>query len=133
MLLLSETVQTVHKRIPGVFGVLIVDAQVNGLHRANLLAHSAENAPELVDLVDDGISIPLVVFSTHQTDAVGGADGGAEAASYTLGPSVCMNLHPMSPPPTGRELRSFLRVLEGDLIGIHKMLEGQGHSLEGGT
>ena len=133
MVLLHEAVQIVHEPVPGIFSVLEMDPNVDGLDGAYLLAHAAEDAPELVDFVNDGVAIPLVVLSTHQTDAVGWADGGAKTAGYTLRPAVGMHLHPMSPPPSGGKFRSFLRVLEGDLIGIHKMLEGQGHSLKGGT
>ena len=133
MILLHEAVQVVHEPLPGVFSVLEVNPEVDRFYRADLLAHPAEDAPELVDLVDNGIPVPLVVFSPHEADAIGGTDGGAKAAGHTLRPSIGMDIHAMSSPPTGREGRSFLRVLEGDLIGINKMLEGQGHSLEGGT
>ncbi len=133
MVLLHETIQIVNESVPGVLRVLEVDPDVNGLHRAYLLAHPAEDATELVDLVHDGVPIPLVVFPADKTDAVGGADGGAQTAGHALRPTVGMNLHAMRSPPTRGEIRPFLGVLEGDLVGIYKMLEGQGHSLEGGT
>ena len=71
MVLFHEPVQIVDETIPGVFSVLEVHAHVNGFHRANFLTHSAEDAPELVDLVDDGISIALIVFSTYKADTIG--------------------------------------------------------------
>jgi len=61
MVLLHEAVQAVHEPLPGILGILEVDTHMNGFHGADLLAHPAEDAPELVDLVDDGIPIPLVV------------------------------------------------------------------------
>lgn len=133
MVLLHKAVKIVNEPVPGVLSVLEVNPYVYSLYRAYLLAHPAENAPELVDLVDSGVPVPLVVFSPDQADAVGGANGGAKAAGHALRPAVGMNLHAMGSPPPGGESRPLLRVLERDLIGIYKMLEGQGHSLEGGT
>ena len=77
MVLLHEAVQIVNEPVPGVLRVLEVYPDVNGLDGAHLLAHPAEDAPELVDLVNDGVPVPLVVFPPHEADAVGGADRGA--------------------------------------------------------
>ena len=70
MVLLHEPVQVVHEPISGIFGVLEMDPYMDRLHRADLLAHATEDAPEFVDLVDDGVSVPLVILPTHQPDAV---------------------------------------------------------------
>ena len=83
MVLLHEAVQVVNEPIPGVFRVLEVNPEVDGFYRADLLAHPTEDAPELVDLVDNGIPVPLVVFSPHEAEAVGGADGGAKHEDTT--------------------------------------------------
>ena len=102
MILFHEPVQVIDEPVSGVFGVFVVDPDVNGLHRANLLTHSAEDAAELINLVDDGIPIPLIVFASHKADTVGGTDGGAKAAGDALRPPVCVNLHPMRSPPVRR-------------------------------
>jgi len=133
MFLFHEPVQVVDEPVPSVLGVFEVNPDVNGLYRADLLTHPAEDAAELVDLVHDGISVTLVVFSPDKADAVGGTDRGAEPAGHALWPTVGVNLHAMGSTPTRGEIRSLLRVLECDLVGIHKMLEGQGHTLKGGT
>ena len=101
MVLLHEAVQIVNEPLPSVFSVLKVDTYVNGLHGTDLLAHPAEDAPELVDLVDDGVPIPLVVLPTHQADAVGRTNRGAEPAGHTLGATIGVNFHSVCSPPPG--------------------------------
>ena len=133
MVLLHEPVEIIHEPVSGILRVLEMNPYVNGLHRTHFLAHSAEDAPEFIDLINNGIAVPLVVLSPHQTNAIGGTNGGAQTAGYTLRPAIGVDLHAMRSPPTRGKVRPLLRVLEGDLVGVHKMLEGQSHSLEGGT
>src|SRR5262249_17865073 len=80
-----EPLQIVHEPIPRVLRVLVVHAHVNRFLGTNLLAISTEDAPELVDLVDQRIPVALLVLAWHQLDAVGGADLGTEPARHTLG------------------------------------------------
>ncbi len=133
MVLLHEPVKVVHEPVSGIFGVLVMDPNMDGLDGTHLLAHSAEDAPELIDLVNDGVPVTLVILPAYQADTVGGTDRGAESAGHTLGPPIGVDIHPMGPPPTRRKGGPLLRILESDLVGVHKMLEGQGHTLEGGS
>jgi hypothetical protein len=133
MILLHETVQIIHEPLSSIFGVLEVDPHVDGLHRTDLLAHPAEDAPELVDLINDGIPVALIILPTHEPDAVRGANRGAKPAGHTLGSAVGVNLHPVGASPTRGEVGPFFRVLERDLIRVYKMLEGQGHTFKCGT
>src|SRR5690606_31923936 len=54
--LVHQPVQIVHEAVAGVLGVLVVLPHVDRLHRAHLLAHPAEDAAELVDLVHDRVA-----------------------------------------------------------------------------
>ncbi len=89
MVLLHEPVQVVDEALPRVLGVLEVDAHVNGLHGTDLLAHPAENAPELVDLVDHGITVALVVLPpTSRMQLEGQTVGQSPQATHFGRPSA---------------------------------------------
>ena len=133
MILFHEAIEVIDEALPSVFGILEVDADVDRFDRADLLTHSAEDAPELVDLVHDGIAVPLVIFPTDKADAIRRTHRGAQTTGYTLGPSVCVNFHPMRPAPARGQIGPLLGIEERDLVGINKMLEGQSHTLECGT
>jgi hypothetical protein len=73
----AQALEVVDEAIARVFGVLVVHADVNRLFRTHLLAVAAEDATEFVDLVDQRVAVPLVVFAGYQLDAV--ADRSATA------------------------------------------------------
>ena len=58
-----EPLQVVHEAAPAVLGVLEVHAHVDRLLGADLLAVAAEDAAELVDLVDQRVAVALLVLA----------------------------------------------------------------------
>src|SRR5690606_26386277 len=117
---------------PAVLRVLVVTAQVNGLLRTHLLAVAAEDAAELVNLEDQGIAVPFLVFARNQLDAVRRAHRRTQPAGDALGLARLRREHAVSSTPPGRDLPLLLRILHGDLVRIHEMLEGARESLESG-
>src|SRR5687767_8501997 len=69
-----QPVQVVDEALARILGILVVLAHVDRLDRTHLLAHAAEDAAELVDLVNDRIAVALIVLAGHQPDAVGRTD-----------------------------------------------------------
>ena len=86
--MLHEPVQIVHKTVPCILGILEVQTDMDGLDRAYFLAHPAENTPKLVDLVDNRISISLIVLAAYEPDAVSRANCRAKTACYAFRASV---------------------------------------------
>src|SRR2546422_9057056 len=84
----AQPLEVVHEAVPRVLRVLVVHAHVDRLLGAYLLAVAAKHAAELVDLVDQRITVALLVFARHELDAVRRADLGAQAARDALGPSL---------------------------------------------
>src|SRR2546425_10729075 len=84
-------------------GVLVVHADVDRLLGTDLLAIAAEHAAELVDLVDQGVAVALLVLARHQLDAVGGADLRAQAARYALRAPLLVGEHAVRAAPAGRD------------------------------
>src|SRR5687767_2537457 len=80
VVMLHHPVEIVDAPLAGVLSVLEVPPHVDRLDRADLLTHPAEDAAELVDLVDERVAVALVVLAAHQSDAVRRADRGAEPA-----------------------------------------------------
>src|SRR3989442_1270836 len=97
----AQALQVVHEPVARVLGVLVVDAHVDGFLGADLLAIAAEDAAELVDLVDQGVAVALLVLARHQLDAVGGADLRAQAARYALRAPLLVGQHAVRAAPAG--------------------------------
>ena len=66
MILLHQTIEIVDEAITGVLGVLEVLSHVDGLDGTHFLAHAAEDAAELVDLVYDGVPVALEAIHVGQ-------------------------------------------------------------------
>ena len=66
MILLHQTIEVVDEALTGVFGIFEVAPHVTRFYRADFLTHAAENATELVDLVDDGVAVTLIVFPANE-------------------------------------------------------------------
>src|SRR3970040_1763668 len=67
----GEPFQVVDESIPAVLGVLVVNPDVDRFLGADFLAVAAEDAPKLIDLVDQRVAIAVLVFPWDQLDAVG--------------------------------------------------------------
>lgn len=100
MILLHESIQVVDKLIPSVLRIFEVNADVDSLYGAHFLAHSTKNASKLVDLIDNGISVPHIILSPDKTDAIRRTDSRTEPTRYTLGAAVSMSLHNMGSTPS---------------------------------
>ena len=133
----AEPLEIVDETVPAVFGVLVVDPDVNRLLGADFLAVAAEDAAELVNLLDQRIPVALGILTGNQFDAVGRADLGAEPAGHALGPALLVGHHAVgTPPPGGNGVDApgiggalFLGILHRHL-GLEHVLEGEGHPLE---
>jgi hypothetical protein len=77
---------------------------------------------ELVDLIDDRVPISHVVLPTHELDAVRRTDRGAQSTGHALRTTVRMCLHHVRAPPSRRERRFLLGILEGDMMWIDHVL-----------
>src|SRR6185437_3341573 len=65
-----QPLEIVDEPFPAVFRILIMTADVDGLLGAHLLAVAAEDAPELVDLEYQRISIAMLILTRHELDAI---------------------------------------------------------------
>src|SRR5690606_15707638 len=135
-----EPLQVIDEPVPAVLRVLVVLAHVDGLFGADFLAVAAEDAAEFVDLVDQRVPVPVLVFPRHQLDAVGGTDLGAEAAGHALGAPLLVGEHPVRAAPPGRERPGAAHVTGALLFRIlHRhlrlehVLEGEREPLERGA
>ena len=99
-------------------------------------AVAAKHAAELVDLVDQRITVALLVFARHELDAVRRADLGAQAARDALGPSLLVGEHAVRAAPARCErpvlAALFLRILHGHL-GPPEVAQRERHALECGA
>src|ERR1700682_6103130 len=72
MRLIHQSLQIVDKAFPAVLGILVVAPEVDCLLGADFLTESAEDAAKLVDLENEGITIPFLVLAGNELDAVRG-------------------------------------------------------------
>src|SRR6185436_1316734 len=77
MRLIHQPLQIVDESLAAVLRVLVMPSDVNRLFGAHLLAVTAEDAPELVDLEHERIAIAFLVLAGNELDAVGRAHGRA--------------------------------------------------------
>src|SRR3712207_4913020 len=94
-----ETLEVVHEAFAAVLGVLVVAADVDRLLGTDLLTVAAEDAAELVDLEDQRIAVPILIFARYQLDAVRRADRRTEAAGDALRLPRLRHQHAVGPPP----------------------------------
>src|SRR5688572_12763007 len=107
MRLRREALEIVDEAVARVLRILIVHADVNRFLGAHFLAIAAEDAAELVDLVNQRIAMALFVLARDELDAVGGADLRAQAARHALGAPLLVGEHAVGPAPTRRERPVF--------------------------
>lgn len=128
MVLLHEPVQVVDEPFTRILGVLEVPSDVDGLDGANLLAHAAEYAAELVDLEYDGVSVALIVLATDEPDTISRTHRRTEAAGHALGTSIGVYLHTVRAAPARTQLRLLLGVLLRHGTGTEHVTQGEPHS-----
>src|SRR5687767_11582324 len=129
----AEPLQIVDEPVARVLRVLVVHADVNRLFRAHFLAVAAEDAAELVDLVNQGIAVSLLVFAGDELDAVGGTDLGAQAARDAFRAALLVGEHPVRAAPARGERPVLGRLLLGILhrhLLAEDVAERQRHTLE---
>src|SRR5437899_5865203 len=111
MRLRRQPLEIIDEPVARVFRVLVVHADVNRLFGAHFLAVAAEDAAELVDLVDQRIAVSRFVLARYELDAIRGANLWAQAAGDAFGAALLVGDDAMRAPPAGRErpvLRRFL-------------------------
>src|SRR5581483_4734595 len=136
MRLRAQALEVVHEPVARVLGVLVVNAHVDRLLGADFLAIPAEDAAELVDLVDQRAAVALLVLSRHPLDAVRRADLGAPPAGDALGPPLLVGEHAVraAPPRRDRPVRgAFLLGVLHRHLGPKQMPQRERHPLEGGA
>src|SRR2546423_14362503 len=70
--LIHQALQIVNESFTAVFRVLVMPTEVDRFLGTNFLAVPAENATELIDLEHQRVTIPFLVLSWLELDAVGG-------------------------------------------------------------
>src|SRR5262249_44833698 len=131
VILSHQAIEVVHEALARVLRVLIVLPDVNRFYGADLLAHPAEDAAELIDFVNHRITVPLIVFARHEPDAVRRTNRGAKSARDTLRAAIRVLLHPVRAAPALVELRLLIRVLDRDFLRIREVLERERHPTHG--
>src|SRR6266513_62738 len=136
MCLSAQPLEIVHEPVARVLRVLVMHPDVDRLFGAHLLAVAAEDAAELVDLVDQRIAVAVLVLSRHELDAVRRADLGTQAAGDALGASLLVGEHAVRPAPARGEspvlAALLLRVLHRHLRSP-QVAEGERHAFERGA
>src|SRR5690606_394996 len=131
----GESFVVIDEPVPGVLGVLEVHPDMDRLLRADLLAVAAEDAAELVDLVDQREPVPLLVLPGDELDAVRRADLRTEPAGDALRAAEFVGQHPVRAAPPRRDppavVAADLRVLHRH-AGLQHVPEGERHPLDGG-
>jgi hypothetical protein len=102
------------KTIPAVLYILVTLTKTYGIHRTGLLAEAAEDAPQSIDLIPDGVPFAFFRLTDLQIDTLGRADGYAEAASDTGGLSFLVLVEIVHAAPALRYLLLFLGIRYGD-------------------
>ena len=119
MRLCRQPLEVVDEAVTRVLGVLVVHADVDRFFGAHFLAVAAEDAAELVDLVDQRIAVALFILARHELDAVRGTDLRAESARDAFRPALLVGEHAMGAAPAGGERpvlgRFLLGILHRDL------------------
>ena len=105
-----------HHLLAAQAGQVVQRRQLDGVHRAGLLAHAAVDAAQLVD--DERLGVLLAVRPRrrggHDVDAVGRAGGRAHVAGHALDAALLVAVEPMDAAVVGRQLRLLLRELLRD-------------------
>src|SRR5690606_41830206 len=122
-----------NEQLPREFCVRVFLTDVDRLDRPDLVAHAAEDAAEVVDLVDDRVPVPLVVLPGHEPDAVRRTDRRAEAAGHALRAPIRVHLHALRAPPPLGQLPLLVRVLHRDLSRVDEVPERESHAPQRGT
>src|SRR6266581_3266833 len=131
----AQPLQVVHEAVARVLGVFVVHADVDRLFGADFLAVAAEDAAELVDLVDQRVAVPVLVLPRDQLDAVGRADLRAQAAGHALGAALLVGEHAVRAAPALRDRPVGRAALLGILhrhLGPEQVPEREPHALERG-
>src|SRR5690348_7785078 len=132
----AQPLEIVDESVARILGILVVHAHVDRFLRAHLLAVAAEYAAELVDLVDQRIAVPVLVFAGHELDAIRGTDLRAQPARHALGPSLLVGQHAVGAAPARGQRPLVGGLLLGILhrhLGPPKVAERQRHPLQGST
>ena len=127
----AQTLEIVDEPLATVLGGLVVDSKMYRFDRADFLAVAAEDAAELVDLVDRRISLAVFIFRGDQLDTVRRTDRRTEPAGHALGPPVFMHRHAVRTTHAGRQLVFLLGILLRHRDRRDHMPERQRHPLEG--
>src|SRR5690606_1416793 len=79
---------------------VVLRGQFDGIDRAGLLAHAAEDAPQLIDLELLGVLLAVVpgALRRFDVDAPGRADRRAHHARDALDPSLLIPVQPVNAP-----------------------------------
>src|SRR5256885_12522448 len=112
--LIHQALQIVNESFAAVLGVLVMPTEMDSLLGANLLAVSAENATELIDLEHEWVTIPLLVLTGHEFDAIGWADCRTKSARDTTSFTRFSREHAMRATPARGNRRLLFRILRRD-------------------
>src|SRR4051794_39520352 len=99
MILRHQAIEIIDETLARVFRILEILSDVDRLDRTYFLAHAAEDAAELVDLVDNRIPISLIVLAGHQPNAIRRTNRRAQAARNALRTTVRMCRHDVRAAP----------------------------------
>src|SRR5256885_16575067 len=135
MCLSAQPLEIVHEPVARVLRVLVMHPDVDRLLGAHLLAVAAEDAAELVDLVDQRIAVAVLVLSRHELDAVRRANLGTQAAGDALGAPLLVGEHAVRPAPARRQgpvLAALLLRVRHRHLRSPQVAEGGRHAFERG-
>src|SRR5687768_14282982 len=103
MRLVHQALKIVHESLAAVLGILVVTPDVNRFLRADLLAVSAEDAAEFVDLENERIAVPFFVLPRYELDAIGGTYRRAQATGDALRLARFRGQHTVRAAPARRD------------------------------
>src|SRR6266550_1383532 len=130
MRLRHQPLEIVHEPFAAVFRVFVMPPDVNRFLRTHFLTVAAEDAPELVDLEQQGIAIALLVFARYELDTVRRADRRTQTARDALRFAVFGREHTVRSAPAWRERPLLLGVLDRHRIAGEKMSQRQRHAAQ---